>query len=89
MRALGGEGIIVQALHLVERQEFGEAEIEDDAHIVGAKILRHLVLGLVVGIRMPGRALLREFGRGLQHIAALGAPMRVHIDDFHRHSIPK
>ncbi len=65
------------------------AEIENDADVVGAEVRRHFVLGLVVRIGMPGGALLGElFGR-LQHIAAPGAPVRVHIDDFHCHPIPR
>ena len=73
----------MQALHLIEWKEFSEAEIENDAHVVGAKILRHLVLGLVGRVGMPGRALLRQLGFGLQHIAAPRAPMRMHVDYFH------
>ena len=44
MCGLGGEAVIMQCLHFVKRQKFGEAKIQNGLHVTAAEILRHLVL---------------------------------------------
>src|SRR5580704_4336529 len=83
VRALGVEGVVVQRPRLLERPVFGEAEIKDGAHGVGAKMRRHLALAMIGGLRVPGGALLGEFRFGLQRVAASRAPMRMQVDDLH------
>ncbi len=83
MRGFGLESIIVQRADLVYRQEFRKAEIENGLHAAVAEILRHLGFGMVIDLRIPGYLLLLPLGRSLQGISALGAPMRMHVDDFH------
>ena len=83
MRALGVEGVVVQRPRLLERPVFGEAEIKDGAHVVGAKMPGHLALGMIGGLRVPGGALLGELRLGLQRVAASRAPMRMQVDDLH------
>ena len=89
VRPLGGEGIIVKALHLLQRAEFGKSEIEHGAHAARAEIIRHLRLGRVVGRRIPGRPLLGKLLLGLQWVAAPSAPMRMDVDDRHASVAPR
>ena len=83
MGALGLEGVVVQRAHLLERAVLGVAEIEDRPHAAVAEVGRHLGLGVVARLRVPGRALLRELLLGLQRIAAPRAPVRMDVDDLH------
>ena len=86
MLALLLEAVIVELGRLVERQVLVEAEIEDDARVRFAKIRRLLLLAHILGIGVPGLALLRKLGLGAERIAPLGAPVRVHVVDRHGRS---
>ncbi len=74
MRALRLEAVIVHRLRLGERNELGEAEIEDRAHAALPEVVGHLVLGCVFRLRIPRLLLLRELLRRAQRVAALACP---------------
>ena len=84
---LGLEGVVVQRAHLLERTILGVTEIEDGPHAAGAEVGRHLGLGVVARLRVPGRALLGQLLVRLQRIAAPRSPVRMDVDDLHGRSL--
>ena len=84
---LGLEGVIVQRAHLLERTVLGVTQIEDGPHAAGAEVGRHLGLGVIARLRVPGRALLGELLLRLQRIAAPRSPVRMDVDDLHGRSL--
>ncbi len=83
MPRLHVERVVVISAHLVERQILGEAEIEDDLDALGAEIIRHLLFGVVARLGIPHLLLQRQLRLGAQRIAALGAPVRMDVEDIH------
>ena len=77
------EGVVVQRAHLLERAVLGVAQIEDGPHAAVAEVGRHLGLGVVARLRVPGGSLLRQLLLGLQRIAAARSPVRMDVDDLH------
>src|SRR4029078_6970424 len=65
---------------------FGNPKGENRTHAVLAQVRRHFLLGVVLRLRVPGALLLGELLLRLQHVAALRAPVGVHVDDLHRPS---
>src|ERR1700731_18328 len=79
---LGHKAVVVNRMRLLDRQIFGEAEIEDHTHPSIAKILGHLGFGAKSRLGSPGAFLLRELCLSLQGIATPRAPMRVDVDSL-------
>ena len=81
------EGVVVQRAHLLKRAVLGIAQIKDGPNSAIAEVGRHLGLGVVARLRVPGGSLLGEFLLGLERIAATRSPVRMDVNDPHRLSL--
>ena len=78
------EAVVVDLPDLVEIvHPEGQSEVEHGAHVVPAERVGHLLLGFELGGGAPDPFLAGALDRVLEDVAALGAPMRMAVEDPH------
>ena len=82
VRLLRCERIVVVVANFLDGEKLREGQIQNDARMIGAEIVDHLLFGEEGRLRVPDLFLLGDLVVGAEDVAATRAPMRMTVEDF-------